>query len=105
MGLTLAEKETLIRFDDSSDTAEVYTCNGAWIRKLDKLCLESQTITIKKEDKYSKTYNFPKKWLRVRKPKELSMEERRKMEVRGKLLSEKSKEARKAKEREKENVF
>lgn len=68
MTLTLEERETIIRFDDSDNMASFYTCNQAWMRKLDKLMPESTDITLETEDKYSKTYIFPKKWLRVQKP-------------------------------------
>ena len=78
MYLTPAERETLIRFDDSEDTATFYTCNPVWIRKLNKLVSESTEITVETEDKYSKTYIFPKKWLRVQKSRLMTEKEKAK---------------------------
>ena len=78
------ERETIIRFDDSSDTATLYTCNRSWMTKMDKLASKSTIVVIEKEDKYSKQYTFPKKMVKVNLPKEISVEEREKMALRAK---------------------
>ena len=38
MALTNIERETIITFNAAEDTAEVYTADPVYIRKLDKLC-------------------------------------------------------------------
>lgn len=76
------ERETIIRFDDSSDTATLYTCNQSWMTKMDKLVAKSQYISCTKEDKWSKTYSFPKKYVKVHLPQEISVEEREKRALR-----------------------
>lgn len=77
--LTLEERETIIRFDDSDDKASFYTCNPTWIRKLDKMMSETPLLIKENEDQYSKTYIFPKKWLRVLKPRQLKEDEKQKL--------------------------
>ena len=79
MGLTKWEMETIINFNDAEKTAEVYTCNKALMKKLDNLCIRSKEITLKKEDKQSKTYIFPKKWVKITLPRTLSDETRKKL--------------------------
>ena len=76
LSLTNHEKETIILFNDAEEMAEIYTCNSAWKNKLDKLCQNTKEITLLKEDKHSKTYNFPKKWIKVKRPRVLSREKR-----------------------------
>ena len=46
MNLKKAEMETVIRFDESEDTAVIYTCSPVWKRKLQKLVLELSLIHI-----------------------------------------------------------
>ena len=93
MKLTQEEKETIIRFDDSSDAAEIYTCNQAWIKRLDKLAVENKAIVLKFEDKYSKTYICPKKWIKIKSPRVLTEEERLKLANRAKANFLKTKTA------------
>lgn len=59
--------------------AEVYTCDSSLIRKLDQLCQISKEITETKRDEHSRTYTFPKKWVKVRMPRVLSDEKRAEM--------------------------
>lgn len=87
MKLTLEERETIIRFDDSDDKATFYTCNQTWIRKLDKMMSETRGLILESKDEYSKTYIFPKKWLRVQKPVVYSEEQRAKMALHGQQMA------------------
>jgi predicted metal-dependent hydrolase len=64
--LTKYEKETIIRFNQDEDFAEVYTCDEAWIRTLEKLSKKDARIIETKRDEYSRTYNVPKKAVKVR---------------------------------------
>ncbi len=67
--LTSYERETIIRFDDSSDQATIYTCNQPLIRKLGKLASEfPDAFTMTKKDECSVTYQAPKNLISIRKP-------------------------------------
>lgn len=85
--LTKYEKETIITFNDAENKAECYTCNQSWMKRLDGFCEKSQEISLKKEDAYSKTYTFPKKWVRVQISPTYSNEQRAKMAERAKELN------------------
>ena len=80
MTITLEERETIIVFNEKDDTASVDTCNGALIRKLDKLitCQESKQISLIREDEFVKVYVIPKKWVKVNLPQNITDEERAK---------------------------
>ena len=74
--LTKSELETTINYNQDDKTATCYTCDRALIRRLDKLCDVSSEIAVSKTDDYSKTNIFPKKWVKIKKPRELSDEKR-----------------------------
>lgn len=76
--LSPAERETIIRYDASSDLATVYTSDPAEIRKLDRIAAESLMVTMKKVDEYSRTYVLPKKLVKLSKPCKLSDDQREK---------------------------
>lgn len=78
--LTNYEKETIITNNEAEATAECYTCSPVLMRKLDGLCAKSTEITVKKQDQYSKTYIFPKKWVGVRLPRIMSEKQREHLE-------------------------
>jgi hypothetical protein len=84
MALTNIERETIITFNAAEDTAEVYTADPVYIRKLDKLC-EQFPDTYKfmeelstKRCKESKTYSMPKRLVKFRSPitRKISEEQR-----------------------------
>lgn len=98
MALTNIERETIITFNAAEDTAEVYTADPVYIRKLDKLC-EQFPDTYKfmeelsaKRCKESKTYSMPKRLVKFRSPitREISEEQRL-------ALAERLRKARKSK--------
>lgn len=84
--LSRYEQETIINFNAEEDTAELYTADPVWIRKLDKLVeqnpeqfrpgeaerLEGRVI--------AKRYVFPKRFITIRskdtKKRELTAEQR-----------------------------
>lgn len=78
MSLTRYEKETIILFNDAEDAAEVYTCNSALMRRLDELSQNNALVDLTKENKNSKTYNLPKKWVKIQKPRQLTEEMKQK---------------------------
>lgn len=71
--LTRYEQETIINFNAENDTATLYTADPVQMRKLDK-CVEQNPTQFKvidtqtcQGDVISKTYEFPKKFVTVRK--------------------------------------
>lgn len=78
------EQETIINYNQEEILAELYTCDASLIRKLNKLCEKHSTITVTKSDEYSKTYSFPKKWVKIRPPRQLSDEKRAELSERAK---------------------
>lgn len=74
MNLKKAEKETVIRFDESEDTAVIYTCSPVWKRKLQKLVLEHAKIArLKEVDGFGgETYLLPKRLVKLSAPRALS---------------------------------
>ncbi len=83
MGLTRYEQEVLINFNAEEQTASIYTANPIWLRKMDKLATAhpenfKQIAEEKLEGKIiSKTYEFPKNLVSIRKPLRLSEEQRK----------------------------
>jgi hypothetical protein len=78
MNLSLEEKETNINYNDGEKEARIYSCNPALIRKLDKLCEDfPEQFKKTKEDKYSKWYIIPKKFVRIGKPVNITEEQRK----------------------------
>ena len=74
MNLKKAEMETVIRFDESEDTAVIYTCSPVWKRKLQKLVLEHAKIArLKEVDGFGgETYLLPKRLVKLSAPRALS---------------------------------
>jgi len=58
--MTPAERETVIQFDEASQTASVYTCHVRWQRHLRRLGLEPVA-----QDQGGETFEVPKAWLRL----------------------------------------
>lgn len=75
------ERETIIHFDDSEETATVYTCNKALQRKLSRFAEENKGYKLVKSDEDSQTYECPKKLICFRTPRILSEESREKMRL------------------------
>lgn len=81
MNLTRYEQEVVINFNADEDTATVYSANPAWIRKMDALVREFPNVFhIKRQTEVSKTYEMPKKYVRIGKPRELSTAQRENLE-------------------------
>lgn len=61
--------------------ATVYSANPAWIRKMEALVKEFPDIfRIKRQTEVSKTYEMPKKYVRIGKPRELSSAQKENLE-------------------------
>lgn len=78
--LSKAEMETTINFDREGEGASLYTADSVMMTKLDKLCESSpENYKVIRQDDISKTYEFPKKLITLRKSsikKQLTDEER-----------------------------
>lgn len=68
MDLTRLERETVVVFNEAEPDAELYTCSAVTMRKMDALVAEFPAFSVVKQDEVSKTYKFPKKYFKVRKP-------------------------------------
>ena len=68
--MLLAEKETIITFDETNEPASVFTFNKALQNKLDKLCKDCpESVRLTDEHREgSKRYSIPKNWVRVIQP-------------------------------------
>ena len=83
--LTLEEQETIIRFDRSSDNADIYTHEPRLIRKLLKLEQEHpDKVIAKKRGSDCVEYILPKKCICFKKPivRKVSEEQRKKLSQR-----------------------
>ena len=81
MNLTRYEQEVVINMNADEDMATVYSANPAWIRKMDALVKEFPDIFhVKWQTEISKTYEMPKKLVRIGKPRELSHAQRENLE-------------------------
>ena len=78
MKLTKLEQETIINYNQEEKTASCYTHDQALIRKLDALREKSTEIIVTKSADGCKEYSFPKKWIKLRIPRQLSDEQRAK---------------------------
>ena len=73
MRLTKAEQETVINFDNSTQTASIYTASPQIMRKLDALAAAyPEHYQITEETEVSKTYSCDKKLITLRKPRKES---------------------------------
>lgn len=81
MELTRYEQEVVINFNADEDMATLYSANPAWIRKLDALVKAFPNVfRVKRWTEVSKTYELPKKYVRIGKPREVSAKQRNNLE-------------------------
>lgn len=77
MNLTRYEQEVVINFNAEEDTATVYTANPTWLRKMEALTKEfPDTFRLIRQTEISRTYEMPKRLVRIGKPRELSSAQR-----------------------------
>ena len=79
MELAKYEMETIYNYNQAEPLASCYTMDRALIRRLDALAEKHKEIIVVRADEGVREYTFPKKWIKVRAPKELSDEQREKM--------------------------
>ena len=76
---TKYEMETIYNYNQEEPLASCYTMDKALIRRMDALAEKHKEITIVREGEGAREYTFPKRWIKVRAPKELSDEQRENM--------------------------
>lgn len=79
MTLMPIEQETVIIYNQKEQTAECMTYDPRMIRRLDELCEKSEDITLTREGDGFKEYKFPKRWIKISAPKQMSEEQRAKL--------------------------
>lgn len=84
MTLSRYEQETTISYNNEEKTAIIYTCDKSLIRKLDEMARKDSTIIETTRDEYSKTHELPKRYIKVKIPRQLSEEQRQKLAERAK---------------------
>ena len=89
-----SEMETTIRFDAEGKTAELWTCDVRYIKRLDKLCdiYPNDYKKVKSEsfgDAVAVWYTLPKKFIQFKKPRILTEEKRK--QIRQRMLAAREK--------------
>lgn len=78
MSMQAKDKVTMITFDQTrNDIAQCTTYNKKLIRKLDTLCATRDDVACVNEDGEKKTYKFPRGFVKITAPKELTEETKR----------------------------
>ena len=86
MNLKKSEMETIILYNDAELYCEIYTCNKALMRKMDKFCVEQPAyFNVTQQDALSKTYKCPKKQVKINRVRKLTEEERYKRKERARV--------------------
>ena len=82
--LTNEERETIICFNEQSSTARVFTYNRKMSNYLREQASDPQTSCRLLEDNLNGglTFEVPKRWVRVRRPRQISDEQRAAMAAR-----------------------
>ena len=87
--LSKVEMETIIGFNAAEETAELYTADPVWMRKLDKLVAQNPEqfkpgrVDTCQGEIVAKRYSFPKKFVAIRsREKQLTDEQRAELAAR-----------------------
>jgi hypothetical protein len=82
------EQETIVCFNEAESSADIETFNGVLTRRLARLSetrpgeVKEITDTFRKRDGAVR-YTFPKKWLKINPPRQLSDEEKERLKKMG----------------------
>jgi len=79
MSLTRVEQETIILYNQEDKTAVCTTCDPSLKRKLDDLCEKSVEITKKTLSDDCEEYTFPRSWVKIKMPRQLTDEQRERL--------------------------
>lgn len=83
MKLSRYEQESILNYNAGEQTATLYTRDKAVMRKLDTLVADfPDTYKLTEQDEISKTYSFPKSHVSYRKPRKLSVKQRKQAQER-----------------------
>ena len=82
MDLTKCEMETTYNYNQEEPLASCYTMDKALIRRLDALAEKHKEITVVRACEGAREYTFPKKWIKVKTPRQLSEEKRKELKNR-----------------------
>ena len=82
MDLTKYEMETIYNYNQEEPLASCYTMDRALIRRLDALAEKHKEITLLRTGDGIREYTFPKKWIKVKTPRQLSDEKRKELKNR-----------------------
>ena len=75
--LNAVERETIILFNEAEGTAEIEAHNHAIKKRLAAIQRQRpDEISLVRQDGYSVTYTFPKKWLKIIPPRRASEKQR-----------------------------
>lgn len=76
--LTKEEMETIVLFDESSPSCEIYTCSKTVQRRLDKLCETApDSYILTANDPPSKTYITTKRHIQFKSPRKPMTDEQK----------------------------
>lgn len=70
------EQETICNFNAEEKTANVYTADPVMVRKLEALCDRCPEYKRVRADENGREYEFPKRLIRFRAPKQMTEEQR-----------------------------
>lgn len=79
MQLSKYEQETIINYNQGDAEASCYTHDPKLIKRLDELAQKRKEVALVREAEGMREYTIPKKWVKVRAPKEYSEEQKAKM--------------------------
>ena len=82
MNRTKYEMETIYNYNQEEPRASCYTMDKALIHRMDALAEKHKEITVVRADEGVREYTFPKKWIKVKTPRQLSDEKRQELKNR-----------------------
>lgn len=83
------ERETLINFSDGEPVASYYTRNPFKMRELRQLAKDKpEEVKVIQDNEFCVEVELPKKWIKIRPPRELTEEQHAEMVERGRALYE-----------------
>lgn len=82
------ERETSYLYNQEEKDALCYTMDPVLIRKLNVLCEKREDIKLIEMIDGEYRYKFPKKWIKVHPPREMTEEQREAYRIRGQKIAE-----------------
>lgn len=85
--LTKYEMETIMDYNQAEKRASCFTHDPALIRRLDRLTQKYEAITVCRKGEGWREYLFPRSWIKIRPPRQLSDEKRAELAERMKTIN------------------